>query len=174
VDGRSPGEAGYLQAALARSEAEDLLLSAAELPGFGQALTFNDLPLESQKSYGVLLLQNGDRNTIFSSFSAANPGGETQMVRLGSDPNSFALGIEDVAVTSGRSDRDFNDTIVSITGVSLWIRPNAGIGKLEPLRQTLSGCPSRRNDAVLSERLLLVVAVGKRVRTAADHQADQR
>jgi hypothetical protein len=119
VDGRSPGEAGYLQAALARSEAEKLLLSAAELPAFGQSATFNALPLNSQKSYGVLVLQNGDRNTLFSSFSAANPGGETQMVRLGSDPSSYVLGIEDLAVASGRSDRDFNDNILTINGVSL-------------------------------------------------------
>ncbi|MCP9787932.1 FG-GAP repeat protein [Cyanobium sp. Maggiore-St4-Cus] len=119
VDGRSPGEAGYLQAALARCEAEDLLLSASELPGFGQALTFNALPIDSQKSYGVLLLQDGNRETIFSSFSAANPGGETQMVRLGSEANRFTLGLEDIAVTSGLSDRDFNDNIVRISGVSL-------------------------------------------------------
>jgi hypothetical protein len=119
VDGRSPGEAGYLQAALARSEAEKLLLTAADLPAFGQSATFNALPLNSQKSYGVLLLQNGDRNTLFSSFSAANPRGETQMVRLGSDPSSYVLGIEDLAVASGRSDRDFNDNILTISGVSL-------------------------------------------------------
>ncbi|MEB3348556.1 MAG: DUF4114 domain-containing protein [Cyanobacteriota bacterium] len=121
VNGRSPGEAGYLQAALARSEAEKLLLTDADLPAFGQSATFNALPLDSQKSYGVLLLQNGRRNTMFSSFSAANPGGETQMVRLGSDPSSYVLGIEDIAVASGRSDRDFNDTIISISGVSLGV-----------------------------------------------------
>ena len=119
VDGRSPGEAGYLQAALARSEAEKLLLTAADLPAFGESATFNALPLNSQKSYGVLVLQNGDRNTLFSSFSAANPGGETQMLRLGSDPSSYVLGIEDLAVASGRSDRDFNDNILTINGVSL-------------------------------------------------------
>ena len=119
VDGRSPGEAGYLQAALARSEAEKLQLTAADLPAFGESATFNVLPLNSQKSYGVLVLQNGDRNTLFSSFSAANPGGETQMVRLGSDPSSYVLGIEDLAVASGRSDRDFNDNILTINGVSL-------------------------------------------------------
>ena len=119
VDGRSPGEAGYLQAALARSEAEKLLLSAAELPAFGQSATFNALPLNTQQRYGVLVLQNSDRNTLFSSFSAANPGGETQMVRLGSDPSSYVLGIEDLAVASGRSDRDFNDNILTLNGVSL-------------------------------------------------------
>ena len=119
VDGLKPGDAGYLQAALARSEAEDLLLTAAELPAFGKTATYNSLPINSQKRYGVLLVQNGNTNTIFSSFSDANPGAESQMVRLGSDPSRFVLGIEDIAVTSGLSDRDFNDNIVSISGISL-------------------------------------------------------
>jgi hypothetical protein len=119
VNGRTPGDAGYLQAALARCEAEDLLLTAAELPAFGQTSSYRSLPLDSQKSYGVLLLQNGDRNSILSSFSAANPGGETQMVRLGSDATRFVLGIEDIAVTSARCDRDFNDNVLTLSGVSL-------------------------------------------------------
>ncbi|MEB3200281.1 MAG: DUF4114 domain-containing protein, partial [Synechococcaceae cyanobacterium] len=119
VDGRNPGDADYLQVALARSEAEKLLLSADDLPGFGDTASFNSLPIDTRKRYGVLLLQDGDRSTIFSSFSAANPAGETQMVRLGSDPHRLVLGIEDIAVASGRSDRDFNDHIVSLSGVSL-------------------------------------------------------
>ncbi|MEB3353579.1 MAG: DUF4114 domain-containing protein [Cyanobacteriota bacterium] len=119
VDGLNPRDPGYLQAALARSEAEDLLLTAAELPAFGKTTTYNSLPINSQKRYGILLVQNGNRSTIFSSFSDANPGGETQMVRLGSEANRFTLGLEDIAVTSGLSDRDFNDNIVRIGGVSL-------------------------------------------------------
>lgn len=43
------------------------------------------------------------------------------MVRLGSDTNRFVLGIEDIAVASGRSDMDFNDDIVSLSGISLGI-----------------------------------------------------
>jgi hypothetical protein len=121
VDGLNPRDPGYLQAALARSEAEDLLLTAAELPAFGKTTTYNSLPINSQKRYGVLLVQNGNRSTIFSSFSDANPGAETQMVRLGSDTSRFVLGIEDIAVASGRSDWDFNDIIVILSGISLGI-----------------------------------------------------
>jgi hypothetical protein len=121
VDGLNPRDPGYLQAALARSEAEDLLLTAAELPAFGKTTTYNSLPINSQKRYGVLLVQNGNRSTIFSSFSDANPGAETQMVRLGSDTSRFVLGIEDIAVASGRGDRDFNDNIVILSGISLGI-----------------------------------------------------
>lgn len=91
----------------------------AELPAFGKTATYNALPINSQKRYGVLLVQNGNTNTIFSSFSDANPGAETQMVRLGSDPKRFVLGIEDIAVTSVLSDRDFNDNIVILSGISL-------------------------------------------------------
>jgi len=119
VDGRVPGDPGYLQAALARCEAEDLLLTAAKLPAFGATATYNTLPLDSQKSYGMLLLQNGDRQTIYSSFSDANPGRDTQMVRLGSDTTRLVFGIEDIGVTTPQSDRDFNDLIVAIRGVSL-------------------------------------------------------
>ncbi len=121
VDGLNPRDPGYLQAALARSEAEDLLLTAAELPAFGKTAIYNSLPLDTQKRYGVLLLQNGSRSTIFSSFSDANPGAETQMVRLGSDRSRFVLGIEDIAVASEHGDRDFNDNIVILSGISLGI-----------------------------------------------------
>jgi len=119
VDALLPGDPGYLQAALARSEQEDLLLDADHLPGYGQSAVFNNLPLDTQKRYGVLLLQNGSRTTIFSSFAAANPMGQTQMVRLASDTNKLTLGLEDLAVASGTSDRDFNDLIINVTGVAV-------------------------------------------------------
>jgi hypothetical protein len=41
------------------------------------------------------------------------------MVRLGSDATRFVLGIEDIAVTSARCDRDFNDNVLTLSGVSL-------------------------------------------------------
>jgi hypothetical protein len=41
------------------------------------------------------------------------------MVRLGSGANRYALGIEDISVASARSDKDFNDNILSLSGVSL-------------------------------------------------------
>jgi hypothetical protein len=119
VAGINPGETGYLQAALARSQEEDLLLDARTLPAFGATSTFNFLPLDSRERYGVLLVQNGDRSVIFSSFAAANEGGATQMVSLSNSSNSRVLGIEDLSVAKGLGDNDFNDIIVNIQGVSL-------------------------------------------------------
>ena len=119
VDGINPGENGYLQAALARSQEEDLLLNASTLPAFGATATFNSLPLDTRERYGVLLLQNGDRSVIFSSFAAANEGGATQMVSLSDSSNSRVLGIEDLSVAKGLGDNDFNDIIVKFQGVSL-------------------------------------------------------
>jgi len=119
VDNLLPGDPGYLQAALARSEHEDLLIDANHLPGHRQSIVFNNLPLDTQKRYGVLLLQDSSRTTIFSSYAAANPMGQTQMVRLNSDSDKLTLGIEDLAIASGISDTDFNDLILNLTGVSI-------------------------------------------------------
>ena len=119
VKGLNPGDSGYLQAALARSREEGLLLDARTLPAFGASATFNALPLDTRERYGVLLLQNGDETKIFSSFAAANPGGATQMISLSNSPNCPVLGIEDIAVAGGRSDGDFNDLIVRLNNVSV-------------------------------------------------------
>ncbi len=119
IEGLNPGDTGYLQAALARSKDEGLLLDAATLPAFGASATFNSLPLDTRERYGLLLLQNGDETKIFSSFAAANPGGATQMVSLSNSPNNPALGIEDISVAGGRSDGDFNDLIVRLNNVSV-------------------------------------------------------
>jgi hypothetical protein len=119
VAGINPGETGYLQAALARSQEEDLLLDARTLPAFGATATFNFLPLDTRERYGVLLLQNGDETKIFSSFAAANEGGATQMVSLSNSSNSRVLGIEDMSVARGLGDNDFNDIMVNIQGVSV-------------------------------------------------------
>ncbi|MFO0075290.1 MAG: DUF4114 domain-containing protein [Cyanobacteriota bacterium] len=119
VAGLEPGASGYLEQALARSRAEGLLLSADMLPAYGQAQSYQNLALDSQKSYGVLLLQNGSSEVMFSSFAAANPGGLAQMVSLGSGAAGLGmvLGIEDIAVGLAQSDRDFNDVLLKVTGM---------------------------------------------------------
>jgi hypothetical protein len=119
VDGIEPGHPDYLRTAFARAKAEDLLLDAGSLPEYGQSATFTNLAINTSKSYGVLLLQNGDSATIFSSFSNANPGAETQMIHLASEANAVVVGIEDVAITSGFSDVDFNDVVLRLTNISL-------------------------------------------------------
>jgi len=117
VDGVNPGEAGYLQMALARSESSGLLLSSKVLPAYGAKQVYTDLPLDPNRNYGALLLVNGDRSHIYSSFAAANPGGAAQVINLGSSSTGLVLGFEDLPATNG--DMDYNDLIVNITNVSV-------------------------------------------------------
>lgn len=108
-----PGEAGYLQGALASARAAGLVIDASQMPSFGQKTTFNDLPLNDAKSYGLLLMVQNDPNQLYSSYSAANPGGATQMVAFGGG-DGVTFGIEDLLVQGGQSDRDYNDLIVHL------------------------------------------------------------
>ena len=119
VDGLKPGDSGYLQAALRRSEAADLLLDANELPAFGQERTYRELALDPNQQYGVLLVVDGSREQLFSSFAAANPGGVPQMLTLGTGSNGMVLGIEDLSVIGGRSDADYNDLIVRLGSINV-------------------------------------------------------
>jgi hypothetical protein len=119
VAGLNPGDSGYLQAALARCKNEDLLLNPNSLPAFGASATYNSLPIDTRKRYGLLLLQNNDPSVIFSSFAAANPAGATQMVSLSNSANTLMLGIEDQTVAGANCDNDFNDLIVRIRNVSV-------------------------------------------------------
>lgn len=107
-----PGDAGYLQGALANAWKEGLVISPDRLPAYGQEVTLGNLPLNDAKSYGLLVLVNYSADEIYSSFSAANPGGATQILAFGDSDGGVTFGIEDVLVTSGQSDCDFNDLMV--------------------------------------------------------------
>jgi hypothetical protein len=114
----APGAAGYLQAALANAKLNGLLLTAAELPDYKQSSVINSLPLNAAKNYGLLLLVNGSETELYSSYSAANPGGVSQFQSFGSNDRGLTIGIEDLNVLSG-SDRDFNDIIMTIASSSV-------------------------------------------------------
>ena len=117
VDGLAPGDDGYLTAALARSEASGLLLQPDQLPAHGGEVRFEALPLNPNRNDGLLLLVDGDRNRIFSSFAAANPGSAARMISLGNSANGLVLGFEDQSAALGPSDIDYNDVIVKISNV---------------------------------------------------------
>lgn len=108
-----PGQAGYLEGALAIATGSGLRLDPGRLPGYGQEVTFSNLPLNDAKNYGVLLLVDNDPSSLFSSFSAANPGGATQMLALSNTGGQgITYAIEDQSVTTGPSDYDYNDIII--------------------------------------------------------------
>ena len=113
--GLQPGEAGYLEAALAVADQGGLVRQGSELPGFGEEAVLRDLPLRADRNYGLLLLVDGRRDTLFSSYAAANPGGLDQVQAFAASGRGLTYGLEDLALASGRSDRDFNDLIVSIS-----------------------------------------------------------
>lgn len=115
VDGQSlmPGDPGYLQGALALAHRSDLVLDAHQLPAFGQQIVRTDLPLSDTRNYGLLLLVNNDPTHLLSSYAAANPGGAVQVMALGDSGQGITFGLED-QLTNIRSDRDFNDLLVTI------------------------------------------------------------
>ncbi|MEW6121072.1 MAG: DUF4114 domain-containing protein [Pseudomonadota bacterium] len=109
-----PGDAGYLAAAFALAQASDLVLRADDLPEFGGQASFDQLALNATRNYGLLLLVNDDPGTLFSSYAAANPGGMAQVMALGRADGGVTFGIEDMLVTDGHSDRDYNDLVVTL------------------------------------------------------------
>ncbi len=117
VDGLAPEDAGYLPLALRRAEAQGLLLSAEQLPAFGETALLRSLPFNALERYGVLLLPDGDPSRMVSSFAAANPGGVAQMISLSRSDEAVVLGIEDVV--GGSSDQDFNDMTLTLRNVNL-------------------------------------------------------
>jgi hypothetical protein len=109
-----PGDPGYLAAALAEAERGGRLLEASRLASFGASSPIEGLELDPSRFYGLLLLVQGDRHQLLSSFAAANPGLAPQMLSLGSDGRGVVIGIEDQSSVLGGSDNDFNDLIVRI------------------------------------------------------------
>lgn len=112
--GLLPGQAGYSAAALRQAEEAGLLLGSTELPGFGEQKAFSSLPLRADRNYGVLLLVNDSRENLLSSYAQANPGGQSQFVAFAAEARGISYGIEDIAVSSGLSDRDFNDLVITL------------------------------------------------------------
>jgi hypothetical protein len=109
-----PGQVGYFAAALRQAEESGLLLRSSDLPDFGQQKVFSDLFLRADRNYGVLLLVNGSSESIFSSYAAANPGGQSQFVAFAAEARGISYGIEDIGVSSGLSDGDFNDLVITL------------------------------------------------------------
>ena len=115
LDGRtfSPGQAGYLEAALAKAKADGLALDPGRLPGYGQQEVLKNLPIDPAKNYAVLVIVNNDPHTMFSSYAKANPNGDVQILTFGEHGRGVTYGIEDTSLSSGHSDRDYNDLLVT-------------------------------------------------------------
>ena len=88
------------------------------MPAFGQEAVLTNLNLQASRNYGLLLLVDDNPATLFSSYAAANPSGQAQFQAFAAQGRGITYGIEDLAVAGGRSDRDFNDLIVSLSAAN--------------------------------------------------------
>ncbi len=115
--GRSwlPGHTGYLKAALDNAQRLGLVLKPEDMPGFGQTAVRTDLPLQTDRNYGALLLVNGSERNLISSFTNANPLRSQQSLSLVAPDRGISFGFEDKRPWQWGADRDFNDVIVTLT-----------------------------------------------------------
>lgn len=112
---RLPGQIGYLKAALDNAESRGLVLGPDDMPGFGETATRTDLPLDLTRNYGALLLVNGSKHNLLSSYSKANNWGANQALSLVAADRGVSFGFEDKRPLQLGNDRDFNDVIVTVT-----------------------------------------------------------
>jgi hypothetical protein len=72
IDGLALSDVGYLHAAFARVQADDLLLTSEQLLRYGELVTFTDLSLNLNEQYGLIIAVDGNPNAFYS-FSEVNP-----------------------------------------------------------------------------------------------------
>ena len=75
--------------------------------------------LRPDRRYGMLLLIDGSRDRMVSSFAAANPGFSPHVLSLGSDNRGMVFGFEDLLTSQPLRDSDFNDLIVTVSSASV-------------------------------------------------------
>lgn len=112
---RLPGQIGYLKAALDNAKSLGLVVSSADMPGFGETAELTDLPLDLARNYGALLLVNGSEHNLLSSYSAANNWRANQALTLVAPDRGVSFGFEDKRPLQWGNDHDFNDVIVTLT-----------------------------------------------------------
>lgn len=108
-------DAGYLDAAYQLASQSDLLLNPNQLPKYAGTSTFNNLPLNANQSYGLLLDRGGQGTDLISSFANANPNGAVQTQTFEAKNGGVVYGFEDLRPGEDGYDRDFNDFIVSLS-----------------------------------------------------------
>jgi hypothetical protein len=112
---RLPGQIGYLQAALDNARHLGLVLGADDMPAFGETSVRTDLPINTDRNYGALLLVNGSEHNLLSSYSAANRWRSNQALSLIAPDRGVSWGFEDKRPFQLGNDRDFNDVIITLT-----------------------------------------------------------
>lgn len=107
-----PNDKDYLSSALQLAKSAGTYLSASQLPQYKGSQTYDNLPLEASKNYGLLLLHSDHSNQLSSSYSQANLGEAVQMKSFYTPGRGITYGIEDLTLSN--SDRDYNDLIITL------------------------------------------------------------
>ena len=107
-----PGDTFYLSSALQLAKNSGTYLTASQLPQYKGSQTYDNLPLEASKNYGLLLLHSDQSNQLSSSYSQANLDQAVQMKSFYTPGRGITYGIEDLKLAN--SDRDYNDLIVTL------------------------------------------------------------
>ena len=142
---------GYAQAARELATRAGLLFKADSMPAYGEEITLKDVRLNSGSSYGVLFFDDANAS-VYSSYSAANPGYSVQVQSfLPEDNNQWVLGLEDLQIGSALCDNDFNDLILVIEA-----EPQKGFEQLTVFGDSLSDFGSR--SAALYRQVLAPAA----------------
>ena len=117
----SPGDDAYLKAAYQLATDNDLLIDRDQMPAFQETKTFENLRLEANTNYGLILNRNQSEPDLISSYSAANPKGTVQARSYQAIDRGIIYGFEDLRPEEDGYDGDFNDLIVILSGTEFSI-----------------------------------------------------
>jgi len=124
VNGLSPGDQGYRQAAYNWGKNHDMILSADELPEINRSISYENLGLKPDHSYGMLYVKHKGKNSakLFSSYAEANRGSEQAFMAYGSDHCINTFGLEGGAGSQRGSEAAFSDLVITSTvnNISVW------------------------------------------------------
>lgn len=124
VNGLSPGDQGYRQAAYNWGKRHNLVLSADELPEINTAMSYDNLGLNPDHSYGMLYVKPKGKNSaeMVSSYAEANRGGHQAFAAYGSDHCITTYGLESGVIKKRGNEAAFSDLMISSTmdNISVW------------------------------------------------------
>lgn len=110
-----PADDQYLQHAIDLSKSSNLFFTDKDMPSYGSEIVISDITdFKPNASYGLLLSVDDPKNSVYSSFSVANPSKTMQMISAASKAGEITFSFEDVSIDTNDSDQDFNDLIVTI------------------------------------------------------------
>jgi mannose-6-phosphate isomerase-like protein (cupin superfamily) len=116
VDGISPNEDGYLEAAYDWGKENDTIISYSELPQINEATSFDELGLDPQKQYAMLYVrgkEKGDKIKMLSSYADVNKQNRQVFSAYGDMDYVSTYGLDEKGVKGGNGIAAFNDLIIT-------------------------------------------------------------